>query len=78
MAAVPLPAFLRVRDVAALLSVSPGTVYTLCRDGALPTVRVGKNILIPRRDYEAYQARLLSPGPITLPMRGRPRRVGAL
>ncbi len=69
------PSFLRVRDVATLLGVSPGTVRNLCADGALPTVRIGKAVLIPRRDYDAYQARLLSPGPVALPVRGRPRRV---
>ncbi len=67
--------FLRVRDVATLLGVSPGTVYTLCRDGALPTVRIGKAVLIPRPAFETYQARLLSPGPVALPRLGRPRRV---
>lgn len=69
------PAFLRVRDVATLLGVSPGTVRNLCADGTLATVRIGKAVLIPRRDYEAYQARLLSPSPIALPVRGRPRKV---
>ncbi len=77
MAAPLPPSFLRVRDVAALLSVSPGTVRNLCADGTLATVRVGKAVLIPRRDYDAYQARLLSPGPVALPTRGRPRTVGA-
>ncbi len=76
MTRAPLPpAFLRVRDVAALLSVSPGTVRNLCADGALPTVRIGKAVLIPRRAYETYQERLLSPGPVALPTRGRPRKV---
>ncbi len=72
------PSFLRVRDVATLLGVSAGTVYTLCRDGALPTVRIGKAVLIPRRDFDAYQTRLLNPGPIAFPQRGRPKKVGAL
>lgn len=72
------PTFLRVRDVAALLSVSPNTVRNLCADGALPTVRIGKVVLIPRHAFETYQARLLSPGPIALPVRGRPKKVGAL
>ncbi len=72
------PTFLRVRDVAALLNVSPGTVRNLCANGALATVRIGKAVLIPRRDFDAYQARLLSPGPVALPQRGRPKKVGAL
>ncbi len=69
------PAFLRVRDVAALLSVSPGTVRNLCADGTLATVRIGKTILIARREYDAYQARLLSPEPVALPRLGRPKKV---
>ncbi len=72
------PTFLRVRDVATLLSVSPNTVRNLCADGALPTVRIGKTVLIPRRDYDAYQARLLNPEPVVLPRIGRPKKVGAL
>ncbi len=72
------PTFLRVRDVATLLGVSRGTVRNLCADGALPTVRIGKAVLIPRRAFETYQALLLTPGPGTLPVRGRPKKVGAL
>ncbi len=78
MTRAPLtPTFLRVRDVATLLGVSPSTVRNLCADGTLPTVRIGKAVLIPRGAFETYQARLLSPGPVALPTRGRPRTVGA-
>ncbi len=77
MAAPLPPTFLRVRDVAALLSVSPGTVRNLCADGTLATVRIGKTVLIPRKSYQTYEDWLLGAGPVVLPVRGRPRKVGA-
>jgi excisionase family DNA binding protein len=42
-----LPRLLTVREVAKILRVSRGTVYTLCRRRKLPHVRAGNSIRIP-------------------------------
>lgn len=43
-----LPALVRVPDAAAALGISPGLVYTMARDGRLPSVRLGRLLRIPR------------------------------
>lgn len=43
---------LRTEDAAKLLSVHPNTIRTWIEQGKLPTVRVGKNYRIPRRELE--------------------------
>ena len=45
---------LRVDEIAALLHVSPGTVYRLLRDGELPGVRVGGQWRFRREDCEGW------------------------
>jgi excisionase family DNA binding protein len=54
-------ALLRSADLAALLHVSPGTVYRLVRDGQLPGLRVGGQWRFRRADCETW-------------LRQRPRR----
>lgn len=47
-------AMLRAADVARLLGVSRSRVYQLGRAGALPVVRQGRSVLIPRPAFEAW------------------------
>jgi excisionase family DNA binding protein len=37
-----------VADVASLLEIDPRTVLRGCEDGQLPSIRVGRRVLIPR------------------------------
>ena len=47
-----------VRETAKLLGVSPGTVYKMAREGELPSVRLGRRVLIHRqRLYEQLGVR---------------------
>jgi excisionase family DNA binding protein len=41
-------AIVSVPDVASLLEVDPRTVLRGCEDGQLPSIRVGRRVLIPR------------------------------
>lgn len=56
--------FLRVEEVAQLLDVSRDTVYRHVRSGTLPSTRLGRLWLIPRRALERWAARH-HPGKIT-------------
>jgi excisionase family DNA binding protein len=38
---------LTVEETAALLRIGRGTAYAAIRDGSLPSIRVGKRILVP-------------------------------
>lgn len=42
---------------ARLLSVSPRSVFGLCKSGRLAYVKIGRRKLIDRRDLEAFVAR---------------------
>ena len=48
---------LRVREVAASLSVSTMTVYRLIHDGQLRAIRIGHGWRIPEGDLNSYLAR---------------------
>ncbi len=44
---------LTVQEAAAYLRISRGLAFAAVRDGSLPSVRIGRRILIPRRQLEA-------------------------
>jgi excisionase family DNA binding protein len=46
--AVPPKATYTVEEAAALLGVSRETAYEGCRDGQIPSIRIGKRVLVPR------------------------------
>ncbi len=48
---------LRPREAAELLGLSRSQVYSLCRRGELPTVRIGASVRVPRRALEEWVAR---------------------
>lgn len=50
---------LTVDEAAAYLRISRGLAFAAVRDGTLPSLRIGRRILIPRRALEA----LLGVGP---------------
>jgi excisionase family DNA binding protein len=41
-----------VEEAARILGVSRGSAYTLARVGALPTIRLGKRLLVPKAALE--------------------------
>ena len=47
-----LPEFLRVEEFATLLDVSRGTAYEMVKQGAVPAVRCGRLLRIPRSAVE--------------------------
>ena len=55
MTATPADAasVLTVEEAAAYLRISRGLAFAAVRDGSLPSVRIGRRILIPRRQLEA-------------------------
>ena len=48
------PAVLRVKDLAALLSVSHNTAYALVRSGQIRSIRIGRTYRIPRDAVDEY------------------------
>ena len=44
---------LTVDEAAAYLRISRGLAFAAVRDGTLPSIRVGRRILVPRRQLEA-------------------------
>lgn len=44
---------LTVDEAAAYLRISRGLAFAAVRDGTLPSVRIGRRILVPRRQLEA-------------------------
>ena len=44
---------LTVEEAAAYLRISRGLAFAAVRDGSLPSIRIGRRILIPRRQLEA-------------------------
>ncbi|WP_176064104.1 helix-turn-helix domain-containing protein [Anaeromyxobacter diazotrophicus] len=51
------PRLLSVREAAEALSVSPATVYALCKRGEMPHVRVSNAIRIPALVLERVRAK---------------------
>ena len=49
-----LPVMLTVQDVAAFLRVSKNTAYSFVNSGAIPVVKVGRQIRIHRDDVVKY------------------------
>lgn len=41
------PEFLTAKEVASILKLSPQTVWDMCKDGRLPSQKVGRRVLIP-------------------------------
>ncbi|MBI3910613.1 MAG: helix-turn-helix domain-containing protein [Armatimonadetes bacterium] len=52
-----LLAVLTVREAAQLLRLSLPSVYTGISNGEIPSIRVGRRILVPRIALEAFLAR---------------------
>lgn len=51
-----LPDFCTVHECALVLRRCEASVYTLARSGALPSVRLGGRVVIPKRALEAFLA----------------------
>jgi len=47
---------LTVDEAAVYLRISRGLAFAAVRDGTLPSVRIGRRILVPRRQLEALLA----------------------
>jgi excisionase family DNA binding protein len=45
---------LKADRVATLLSVSRGQAYRLMQSGAIPTIRIGKSLRVPRKALETW------------------------
>ena len=41
-----------VEEAAAALCISRGLAYQAARDGSIPTIRIGRRLLVPRRALE--------------------------
>ena len=41
-----------VKEVASALKISRGLAYEACRDGRIPTIRIGRRLLVSRRALE--------------------------
>jgi excisionase family DNA binding protein len=50
----PRRAAYTVREVAALLGLSPGTTYALIRAGAVPARRMGGRWIVPKRRFHRW------------------------
>ena len=50
-----LPLFLTVPQVAAVLSVGRNTAYNMVRNGQLRSVRVGRQIRVPKEALKSIQ-----------------------
>lgn len=49
-----LPIVLTIQDVAKILGIGKNTAYGLVKDGTLNSVRVGRQIRIPRAELYRY------------------------
>jgi excisionase family DNA binding protein len=58
-----------VEEVARLLRIGRNQGYDAARAGELPTIRIGKRILVPRLALEQMLARALQPEPKATPAR---------
>ena len=52
----PVPIMLRPSEVAAMLALSRSEVYRLIDRGAIPSVRIGRSVRVPRRWVEQQAA----------------------
>jgi excisionase family DNA binding protein len=43
---------LTIKEVAGALNISRGLAYKAVRDGSIPTIRIGRRLLVPRRALE--------------------------
>jgi excisionase family DNA binding protein len=50
-----------VKEAAAALGISRGLAYQAARDGSIPTIRIGKRLLVPRRAFEKLLEGSVSP-----------------
>lgn len=48
------PRWIRARDVAIMLSISVRETYSLCEDGTIPSVRLGKTVRVPIEAFEHW------------------------
>jgi excisionase family DNA binding protein len=48
---------LTVREAARLMRLSKSQTYALCQRRAIPTIRLGRSVRIPREDLEAWLRR---------------------
>jgi excisionase family DNA binding protein len=48
----PICLTVSVEEAARMLGISRGAAYTHARDGSLPTVRLGRRLLVPRSALE--------------------------
>jgi excisionase family DNA binding protein len=78
MSEIPAGDWLTVREAAARLGVSARRVQALAKNGRLPALRVGMQLLMRRQDVEAYRpkpvGRPKEDPPADEPKKGRPRR----
>jgi len=51
------PLLVGVREAARVLGLGRDTAYQLVREGRLRAVRVGRRVLVPRAELEAFIAR---------------------
>lgn len=54
MTTAPPRAFLRARDVAPLLGVCVARVYQLMQEGELPSISIGRTVVIPRPAWDRW------------------------
>ncbi|MEG1433093.1 helix-turn-helix domain-containing protein [Eubacterium sp.] len=43
-----------VPEAAEVLGVSPGLVYDLCHSRAFPTIKLGRRLIIPIKEFEEW------------------------
>lgn len=57
-----------VEEAAAALNISRGLAYEAARDGGIPTIRIGRRLLVSRRALEKL---LEAPKPLNLKQAGK-------
>lgn len=65
---------LTVNEAAAYLRISRSLAFTAVRDGTLPSLRIGRRILVPRRQLEALLDGQPDAHPTGIPEPPRPSR----
>jgi excisionase family DNA binding protein len=48
------PLVMTVEDAAKLLGISRGLAYELARQGTIPSIRLGRRLVVPRRRLMAF------------------------
>lgn len=41
-------------EIAQILRISKSQVYTLCREGTIPAIYIGRNLRIPNEDFNRW------------------------